>query len=853
MFTINDSLYCGSTNNFGIFDYKSNSFNKKASINSSVFSVLYSFSVGNNGYVIASVNGIKTLFIYTPTTNTWVSRNYSIPMGENAALFIIQNKVYFISSWIATNCARFGNDVWEFNTTYEFFTRKNNFPLNNFTPSFSACAPYIHGTTINDTGYVLIDYNTFYKYNQNSDNWTLSSSINDWYPGQAGTCPSGAICYSITMWSFDNIIYVNHSPLSISTGIGNENPTLYKYESQLNKWTKLSPPIFGSMPFSKNIYSTNQWYVFASNGSRWSKNNFYLKTGNIGYPNDRCIKYGDPMNISLNYSFINKINNTKIMVEISDSLGRFLNYVNLDSVSITTNNSISNASFNLLLEKKYYDTTKNYYIRVKSTDFIYDDNNPQQIKKYVHLKIDPSKFYNAQGVLIPNYQYDTICSGNRKTISANARPDWWGSTNQTISYQWYKNGVPYSAAGCPGRPPSISQSIWDGSICGGGDKPYISLYQTGTYYVNASSSDACYSQSNNIYYTVFESPQSPYGDTYINGVNQITCNNDSVLILSYGNTQIEYLWYNGNTLIKRSQDPFLKVGLPATYTATAKFINTGTFICSRSSSIQVTSTKPLGPTISANGSLTISPNGSVTLISNSNSGNQWYRNGTIIPGANSSSYVANIAGSYYVINTSNNCMSLPSNTLNVVLSQSLPIQFSVFKAYNNNNQNIIIWQTFNDYYIEYYDVQKSINGSNWNSIERVNSKKYQLMNSYLSNDTKLNLGNNYYRIKSVENDGNIQYSQIVNVKIGKAKNSFNVFPNPIQNNTIQLQLEGVDKGIYNVVLYNQAGQQIFKNTINHAGGSASESLNTGKISKGIYQLIIEGLNVKTSTKTIVVE
>ncbi len=185
----------------------------------------------------------------------------------------------------------------------------------------------------------------------------------------------------------------------------------------------------------------------------------------------------------------------------------------------------------------------------------------------------------------------------------------------------------------------------------------------------------------------------------------------------------------------------------------------------------------------------------------------------------------------------------------IYMNNSVPIQIKYVKAFEFSTAIKIEWGVTNEVNINKFEVEASIDGIIFNKINSIAANNNLTYNCLHTNP---NVGNNYYRIKSIENDGKIQYSQIVNVKLGKAKNSFNVFPNPIQNNTIQLQLEGVDKGIYNVVLYNQVGQQIFKNTINHAGGSASESLNTGKISKGIYQLVIEGLNIKTSTKTIVV-
>ena len=69
---------------------------------------------------------------------------------------------------------------------------------------------------------------------------------------------------------------------------------------------------------------------------------------------------------------------------------------------------------------------------------------------------------------------------------------------------------------------------------------------------------------------------------------------------------------------------------------------------------------------------------------------------------------------------------------------------------------------------------------------------------------------------------------------------------------IQLQLDGVDKGIYTLKVYSNIGQLLTSKTIEHGGGSATETIALGSVAKGSYQLQITGSNT-TVTKTILID
>ena len=49
------------------------------------------------------------------------------------------------------------------------------------------------------------------------------------------------------------------------------------------------------------------------------------------------------------------------------------------------------------------------------------------------------------------------------------------------------------------------------------------------------------------------------------------------------------------------------------------------------------------------------------------------------------------------------------------------------------------------------------------------------------------------------------------------------------------------KGTYTITLTNKLGQQIMKKVIEHAGGSASETIESSKVlAAGVYQLRLKG-------------
>ena len=183
----------------------------------------------------------------------------------------------------------------------------------------------------------------------------------------------------------------------------------------------------------------------------------------------------------------------------------------------------------------------------------------------------------------------------------------------------------------------------------------------------------------------------------------------------------------------------------------------------------------------------------------------------------------------------------------------LPVSLTNLKAYQKGANIQVDWDAFNEFNMNHYTVEKSSNGSNFISLESAPAKNNGLsVNKYSVLDTKPLQGNNFYRIKAIDNDGRVIYSMIVNVNISGGKTSIAVMPNPVYNSRINVQFNNLPAGRYNCMLYDALGQPVLQTVIEHAGGNASQTLTLpSNIANGIYVLKVFNKSLSFDTRIIV--
>lgn len=156
----------------------------------------------------------------------------------------------------------------------------------------------------------------------------------------------------------------------------------------------------------------------------------------------------------------------------------------------------------------------------------------------------------------------------------------------------------------------------------------------------------------------------------------------------------------------------------------------------------------------------------------------------------------------------------------------LPVTFTSLEAYRKNNAVNVEWKVENELDIRHYEVERSVDGIHFSKIGQNvsanNSSTYQF-----SDESPLQ-GLNYFRVKAVENNRRIKYTNIAKLYFGKNASGITVFPNPVSDGRINIYLTGGDKGDYHANLFNSNGQLIQTTKLGQLNGTTNTTVEINK-------------------------
>jgi len=140
--------------------------------------------------------------------------------------------------------------------------------------------------------------------------------------------------------------------------------------------------------------------------------------------------------------------------------------------------------------------------------------------------------------------------------------------------------------------------------------------------------------------------------------------------------------------------------------------------------------------------------------------------GTVIGfGSGILTFTATLGGTYYVhVNTNGYCGDDANcRDVTVYKNVSLPIELIFFNGMENNSENILFWSTANEINNNYFTLERSNDGVNWDLVSNVGAagNSQQVLN-YSHTDKLYKRGEvNYYRLSQTDFDGQKEYFNIV--------------------------------------------------------------------------------------------
>jgi hypothetical protein len=174
-------------------------------------------------------------------------------------------------------------------------------------------------------------------------------------------------------------------------------------------------------------------------------------------------------------------------------------------------------------------------------------------------------------------------------------------------------------------------------------------------------------------------------------------------------------------------------------------------------------------------------------------------------------------------------------------TQAMPVEMMSFSAAVNQNNVNLSWQTSSEINNRGFEIYRSDNNTrlHWNVVGFVkgNGTKTTPTN-YTYSDAKIKTGKYYYRIKQIDNNGNMQYyelNNIVNVSLPGKFELMQNYPNPFNPLTKISFTLPVDSKV-SLIVYDIEGRKVSEilNNIFLVSDYYSFEFNAANLSSGIY-------------------
>jgi len=182
-------------------------------------------------------------------------------------------------------------------------------------------------------------------------------------------------------------------------------------------------------------------------------------------------------------------------------------------------------------------------------------------------------------------------------------------------------------------------------------------------------------------------------------------------------------------------------------------------------------------------------------------------------------------------------------------NNALPVTWLSFAAEKNTSASVLLkWSTANEVNSDHFDVQRSDDGTNFTNLGSVAaSHNSSTVQNYSYTEFKTVNGNNFYRLKQVDLDGNFKYSAIVKINMTGAL--WAIFPNPATSKTT-VQIRSRLKNV-SFTLVDNYGKTIYRRFSLNVNAGEFKDIPLNNVSKGMYMLKIESDKGSKTEKIIV--
>ncbi|MCF8244246.1 MAG: BspA family leucine-rich repeat surface protein, partial [Saprospiraceae bacterium] len=161
----------------------------------------------------------------------------------------------------------------------------------------------------------------------------------------------------------------------------------------------------------------------------------------------------------------------------------------------------------------------------------------------------------------------------------------------------------------------------------------------------------------------------------------------------------------------------------------------------------------------------------------------------------------------------------------------LPVELVSFQAERQNRDAALLtWRTASELNNEGFDIERSSDGRNWETLSFVPGHgTTQAEQSYAYTDEQPLPGVNYYRLRQVDFDGKMEYSDIRSVMMEGSTNGIAVYPNPVKDGLLNVDFAAEQEGTATLRIFDASGKLLHREVL----ANQHNQTNYGHLSAGI--------------------
>jgi hypothetical protein len=188
--------------------------------------------------------------------------------------------------------------------------------------------------------------------------------------------------------------------------------------------------------------------------------------------------------------------------------------------------------------------------------------------------------------------------------------------------------------------------------------------------------------------------------------------------------------------------------------------------------------------------------------------------------------------------TSNSVSAFNSNFTFGSTAWLLPISILNFTGNRNGTYNKLNWTIGNELNVLHYELQRSNDAVNFTTINIQLAKNNNGTELYTYDDVAAMQNKVYYRLRSIDNTGEIKYSGIIMIALSPGlSKEFYVIKNPVADK-IDIYAGDIYKGTYTYSIANSAGQIVQSGKLNITNPGIQTIALRSRLSTGIYMLVV---------------